>query len=242
MMMAIMFLTIDEDPNGNGDPTNDDFDNDGLPDYLDAEHAPDALDDEFTVGEDSSNVIDVLGNDIDPDGEIPFVFAVGMPDHGATTINGGTDITYTPAENFFGTEVFTYTIGDGNGGFDTATVTIVVTSINDPPTISDMANYSTKVNNSIGPIVFAIGDLETLVDDLVLSAQSSNPALLPVDNIVFGGSGINRTMNATPTDGLTGTTTITISVDDGKDVASDIFLVIIEPYRVHIPLIINASP
>ncbi len=35
----------------------------------------------------------------------------------------GTGVSYTPAANFIGTETFTYTISDGNGGTDTATVT-----------------------------------------------------------------------------------------------------------------------
>ena len=46
---------------------------------------------------------------------------------------GGTGVSYTPNVNFNGTDSFTYTISDGNGGTDTATVSLTVTPVNDPP-------------------------------------------------------------------------------------------------------------
>ena len=47
-------------------------------------------------------------------------------------------VTYTPAANFFGTDSFTYTVGDGNGGSATATVTVTVTPVNDAPTTTGL--------------------------------------------------------------------------------------------------------
>ena len=52
---------------------------------------------------------------------------------------GGTNITYTPAASFTGDETFTYTIEDGNGGSDTATVVVTVDNVNDDPTANDDA-------------------------------------------------------------------------------------------------------
>ena len=41
---------------------------------------------------------------------------------------------YTPT--FFGSDSFTYDIEDGNAGVDSATVTVTVTPVNDPPMIN----------------------------------------------------------------------------------------------------------
>ena len=46
---------------------------------------------------------------------------------------GGAGLTYQPNADVFGTDSFTYTIGDGNGGSATATVTVAVTPVNDSP-------------------------------------------------------------------------------------------------------------
>lgn len=66
---------------------------------------------------------------------IPLVVAVAIqPTHGTVTMNvNGTpeDLTddvmvYTPAQGYFGADVFTYLVADGNGGTATGTVTIAV--------------------------------------------------------------------------------------------------------------------
>jgi hypothetical protein len=44
-------------------------------------------------------------------------------------VGGGTAVSYTPNANFFGSNVFTYTISDGNGGSDTASVAVTATSV-----------------------------------------------------------------------------------------------------------------
>ena len=62
------------------------------------------------------------------------------------------------------------------------------------------------------------------------------------DNIIFDGSGITRTVTITPTVGLTGTAIITVTVDDGIDTAYGTFKLIVEPYRIYIPLILTVSP
>jgi Big-like domain-containing protein len=39
---------------------------------------------------------------------------------------GGTGLTYDPQANKHGGDTFTYTISDGHGGFDTATVEVTI--------------------------------------------------------------------------------------------------------------------
>jgi len=88
---------------------------------------PVAADDNAATNEDTSVIIDVVDNDTDADGGTIIVTWVGQPANGILTYNSGglfSDITYTPNLNFNGTDSFTYSIGDMQGGTDTATVTI----------------------------------------------------------------------------------------------------------------------
>jgi len=97
-------------------------------------------------------------------------------------------------------------------------------SANSPPTISNIPNQSILPDSTLGPINFTIGDLETPAADLTVTASSSNTGLLPNGNITLGGSGATRTLTATPVVGQTGISTITVSVSDGTNTASDTFL------------------
>src|SRR5262249_12697385 len=100
---------------------------------------PDARDDSFTVAEDSgATTLDVLANDtFAPDvGETLTLTAVTQPASGTVTFTA-TGVTFTPAPNFNGVVTFSYTISDGRGGTDTATVTVNVTPVNVPPDAVD---------------------------------------------------------------------------------------------------------
>ena len=123
-------------------------------------------------------------------------------------------VTITPAANQSGTATITVTVSDG---LLTATDTFVLTvnAVNDPPTISDIANTSTNMNTATSALSFTIGDVETATGSLTLTASSSNTTLVPVANIAFGGSGASRTVTVTPTTNQTGTATITVTVSDG---------------------------
>ncbi|MDB6112098.1 MAG: hypothetical protein JWR69_3848 [Pedosphaera sp.] len=90
-------------------------------------------------------------------------------------------------------------------------------------TISAIPDVTVATNGSTGPIAFTIGDGITPPGALSLSAASSNPTLVPAANIVFGGSGSNRTVTVMPAANQGGTTTITISVSNGQVVASETF-------------------
>ena len=97
---------------------------------------PEAFDDNATTNEDTAVTIDVLNNDGDIDGDTLTIDNVTQPANG-TVNNNSSDVTYTPNSNYFGADSFTYTISDGNGGSDTATVSVTVTSVNDLPIADD---------------------------------------------------------------------------------------------------------
>jgi lysophospholipase L1-like esterase len=95
---------------------------------------------------------------------------------------------------------------------------------NSPPTISNIGDQVTAENTPVGPVAFTVGDLET-PGNFTLLAASSNPALLPTNNIVFGGSGTNRTLTLTPATSLSGTSVVTVTVIDAFGAsASDEFV------------------
>ena len=108
---------------------------------------PVAVDDVASTAVNTAVVIDVLANDYDPDiGDILTVTAVGTPGNGTLVDNGDGTVTYTPDLGYTGPDSFTYTVGDGNGGSDTATVSVAVadpaasqtfTSGDVPKTIAD---------------------------------------------------------------------------------------------------------
>ncbi len=103
---------------------------------------------------------------------------------------------------------------------------------NTPPTISTIGNLvvTIPVNTSTGPLAFTVTDAETPAGSLAVSGSSSNPALVPSGNIVFGGSGSNRTVTVTPAAGQLGSAIITVTVNDGAmAVASQFMLVVTSP-------------
>ena len=104
------------------------------------------------------------------------------------------------------------------------TFLLTVTAVNDPPTISDIADQSTGEDTPTAAIAFTIGDVETAAASLTVSGSSSDTTLVPTANIVFGGTDTNRTVTVTPAGDESGSTTITVSVSDGPNTASDTFV------------------
>jgi uncharacterized repeat protein (TIGR01451 family) len=204
--------------------------------------SPVAQDDTASTSEDTAVTVDVLGNDTDPNGDALYVAFVGAPSNGTASTDGVT-VTYTPTANWNGIDVFTYTVSDTGNLTDNATVTVTVSPVNDPPTISEIPDQVIYENESTGPITFTIGDLETPPAELTLSGESSNAALVPNTHIVFGGLEATRTVIITPTANLVGTSTITITVDDGSDTADESFALTVLEWpvlRLYLPLVLEA--
>ncbi len=84
----------------------------------------------------------------------------------------------------------------------------------DRPTITPIEDFSLDEDTASGAIGFEIGD-DDGVGGLTVTRSSSNTTLVPLANVVLGGSGENRTVTVTPAANQFGTTTITITVTDG---------------------------
>jgi hypothetical protein len=142
----------------------------------------------------------------------------------ANMMIGGTGtnrtLMVTPSVNQSGSATITVTVSDGQLSASSSFV-LTVNAVNDSPTIGNIADRTIDQNTATGPVSFTIGDVETAAGSLALSAGSSDPTLVPVQNIVFGGSGSSRTVNVTPASNQTGTATINITVSDGARTATD---------------------
>ncbi|MEM6646640.1 MAG: Ig-like domain-containing protein, partial [Bacteroidota bacterium] len=100
--------------------------------------APVAQDDTATTDEDTAVEIDVLANDTDPDGDALRIQSATTPTLGTVAIAADAQtLTYTPNLDVSGTDTFSYTVSDGNDGFDTGMVTVTIRPVNDAPVAND---------------------------------------------------------------------------------------------------------
>ena len=140
--------------------------------------------------------------------------------------SGGTrTITITPASRQSGASTLTVTLTDGHGATESDSFVVTVNA-NTPPSIANITDKTATLGSVIGPVSFAVSDAQTAAGNLTLSVSSSNPTLVPVGNVVFGGSGGTRTVTITPAAGQTGSSTLTVTLTDGQGAtASDSFMV-----------------
>ncbi len=137
------------------------------------------------------------------------------------TVNGANrTISILPASNRNGTTVITVTVFDGTAA-NNDTFVLTVRPVNDPPTISSLSNRTVNEDTPTGNISFTISDPETAAGNLILTGTSSNKTLVPDNQIVFGGSGGNRTVNVIPASNESGTTVITLSVRDPEGLSTN---------------------
>ncbi len=177
-------LTLYFVPTGGwSDVTTFDFvatDNDGLADASDAtatitvsaaNGAPHAETDGVATAVNTAIIIAVMDNDSDPDSDPLTVQSVTQGANGAVVVNGDGTVTYTPNAAYTGADSFTYTIDDGQGRTDTATVHVAVG-------VAIEGTGAGEVINALAgdDVVFGYGGDDTL------HGQGG-------DDILFGGDG-----------------------------------------------------
>src|SRR5262249_46255745 len=137
----------------------------------------------------------VLANDTDPSGGTLTVVSNTQPANGSVTMNSDGSFTYTPNQDFAGTDTFTYTISNGqssSGGSGqncsndrtTATVTINV----QPPPVA--------VNDAYGIGVPGPSPLEADAATGVLANDSVAPGSTLTATLVTGPSHGTLTFNS----------------------------------------------
>ncbi|MFN0032869.1 MAG: Ig-like domain-containing protein, partial [Flavobacteriales bacterium] len=171
--------------------------------------APDAVDDNTVVEEDSSVNGDVSLNDTDvEDDDITFTL-LDNPVNGDVTFNSDGTFTYTPDADFNGSDSLTYIACDEFNDCDTATVYITVDPINDSPLAVD-DNYSTDENETLND------DVSTNDNDI--DGDGLDYTLL--DDVLNGTLILNAdgTFTYIPDNGFSGSDTFTyIACDNSND-------------------------
>lgn len=94
-------------------------------------------------------------------------------------------------------------------------------ALNTSVSISTVPNQITPESTATPAIPFVIGSITG--NALTVTAQSSNTNVLSVQNIVIGGSGANRFVTLSPTFGVSGSSTVTLTFSDGTNSASTQF-------------------
>ncbi len=134
------------------------------------------------------------------------------------------DLTADPSES---TNLLAGGVGAMTTARQTAYASLVtqLASYETAPTITTIANQTVATSTATGAIAFTVGDAEMSPTILTVTTDSSNTTLVPNANVVLGGSGASRTVTVTPAAGLTGTSTITVSVADGIFTTSTSFTI-----------------
>ena len=210
--------------------------------------APVAQDDSHATSEDQPVTIAVLANDRDPDADPLTVESIVQPEHG-TVVNRGDALTYTPDPGFSGADAFSYTVSDGQGKTDSATVVVTVNQVNDPPLAQDDSAATLEGTMITLPILENDSDPD---GDFLIVESFSQPRHGTVLNSRTGISYIpdpdfqgTDTFTYTVSDGNGGsaTATVTVSVAEVNDApsAEDDSAVTDEGIDIVIPVLLNDS-
>ncbi len=153
--------------------------------------------------EDTTITGQVTGADVD--GDTLSYTRTSNPVHGSVIVNSDGSFSYTPAANFHGSDSFTVTVSDGQGGSVLSTVSITVTPVNDAPTSNNPSVSGAEDTVITGAITAS--DVE---GDTLSYQVSSDPAHGQV-TVASDGS-----FSYTPTANYNGTDSFTVLVSDGQ--------------------------
>ncbi len=145
-----------------------------------------------------------------------------------TSPDASGSLAFKPVTGAYGVARITVTVNDGGDVNSTVSRSFQVT-VDRPPTISTVADKIIAMDSKSPALAFTIDDLDTPLAALTVSAQSSNPSLVPAANVVLAGTGANRTVTVTPVMSKTGFADVTLTVSDGLAAASTTFRVTVAP-------------
>ncbi|HCG7754790.1 TPA: tandem-95 repeat protein [Vibrio parahaemolyticus] len=167
----------------------------------------DIVADKATVVEDTPTIIKVLGNDtFEGDDKVVSLDTNNGPANGTVSVNPDSSVTYTPNDNYHGTDSFTYIVTSG-GVSESTTVNVDVTPVNDAPVAKD----DTAITDEDTPVTIDVLPNDTDVDGDKLSIESASvPEAQGKVEIVDG------KLVFTPAENFNGDAEITYTVTDGQ--------------------------
>ncbi|WP_460151466.1 beta strand repeat-containing protein, partial [Priestia megaterium] len=157
----------------------------------------------FTIAEDSTLINQIVA--VDPDGDSLTFSLQAAPGNGVAAVNADGTFSYQPNLNFNGTDRFTVLVSDGQGGTAVSTVTVIVTPVNDAPTVPNYT-FSTQEDS---PVIGAI--VGTDVDGNPLSYQLQ---VAPTNGVAAVNA--DGTFSYQPNPNFNGTDQFTVLVSDGQ--------------------------
>jgi Ca2+-binding RTX toxin-like protein len=179
---------------------------------------PVAADDSFSGQQDqvfSGNVLLDNGGGVDSDSDggtlsvSSGVFAT--TNGGSVTLDSLGNFAYTPTSGFFGTDTFSYTLLDGQGGFDNGTVSFI---LNGAPIAADDDFSGIQDNAIIGNILVDNGHgVDADVDGGTLSVQTTTFTTVNGATVSILSNGL---FVYSPASGCTGVDTLTHTIFDGQ--------------------------
>jgi len=174
-----------------------------------ANQSPQGNDDTVSVDEDAGEtLLTVLANDVDPNGDTLTVTAATDPSDGAVSISSGA-LLYTPDVDFHGQDGFEYTVSDGKGGSDTATVALTVLPVNDDP---DPAEDTATLEEDEPSTIDVLANDEDVDGDALLVVDVEDP-----DNGTASIAPDARSVIYAPDPDWHGTETFGYTVSDGHE-------------------------
>ncbi|MGR5191483.1 tandem-95 repeat protein [Vibrio parahaemolyticus] len=167
----------------------------------------DIVADKATVVEDTPTIIKVLGNDtFEGDGKVVSLDTNNGPANGTVSVNPDGSVTYTPNDNYHGTDSFTYIVTSG-GVSESTTVNVDVTPENDAPVAKD----DTTITDEDTPVTIDVLPNDTDVDGDKLSIESAS---VPKEQGTV--EVVNGKLVFTPAENFNGDAEITYTVTDGQ--------------------------
>ncbi|WP_446379639.1 Ig-like domain-containing protein [Coleofasciculus sp. D1-CHI-01] len=151
---------------------------------------PIAVDDSATTSENGAITLNLLTNDSDvDDSDTLSISSIDTTQtQGSVTLNTDGTVTYNPGTAFqslvageTATDTFSYSLSDGNGGSDTAVVTVTVTGIDEPDIpvfFSDATNFAVGDNPYGEGMGIADFNLDGNLDIAVANLSSNNVSVL----------------------------------------------------------------
>ncbi|HGS5148653.1 TPA: tandem-95 repeat protein [Vibrio parahaemolyticus] len=163
--------------------------------------------DSADVVEDTPTIINVLGNDtFEGKDKVVSLDAENGPKNGTVIVNNDGTVTYTPNDNYHGTDSFTYIVTSG-GVSESTTVSVDVTPVNDAPVAKD--DIATTQEDTVVTIDVLPNDTDVDGDKLSIQSVTVPEAQGKVE-IVDG------KLVFTPAENFNGHAEITYTVTDGQ--------------------------
>ena len=195
---------------------------------------PVANPDSYVISENTTNTFNVTTNDqlLTPGGHLTVISV--SPTNGIASILNGTNVVFTPTNNFLGTTTIGYTVIDNVGGTNSTLITVLVTNvppIANPDSYTVNKNTTNTFNVTVNDLVQTPGGHLTVIsvsptNGTATIQNGTNVVFIPTANFVG-----TATIGYTIIDNVGGTnsTLVTVLVTNIVAVGADIQVLLTGP-------------